>query len=166
MYRFLSLRLFFSFCIVFFKTSTIFSGSLDEMTHSEKIQVKCLFEHLFKQEPFAYTLFFDKPIAFSEILYPELPASILIKSMNVSEYAHLIMFPRLSSKYFETAWNIWNKYQDLLLNKQKYILTKKKINGKPIIMIVNINKFNNYFYKYNNLFSDSCLDYNLVLKKN
>jgi hypothetical protein len=135
------------------------------MTDTEKLKIQILFEQLFKQEPFAYTLFFDKPFSFSEILYPKLPDSILINNMNIDQYTELSLSPNLSSDCFEEAWNIWEKYQSKLINKEKYLLVKRNLDGKPIVLMVNIDQFKKTFNQHIDVFQRKFLDADLIIKK-
>ena len=157
-------RFFFTF-LCFFKCSIFADFPNDEMTNVEKIKVKYLFEKLFKQDSFAYSLFFDKPISFSEVLFPVLPWSVLIKILNIEEYVKLSFSPELSSDFFEEAWNIWEKHQSKLLNQEKYLFIKKEFEGKPILLLINIEQFHNKFNQNLEFFQHKFNNPDLLIQK-
>ncbi len=138
----------FFFIFICFFNYVAFAKCKDKITPVEKLKIKYLFERLFKLDSLAYTLFFDKPLSFSEVLFPELSHSTLINIMNIEEYTNLVFSPNISSNYFEEAWEIWEKHQSELLNEEKYLFIKKKFDDKPIILLINKNEFDYIFNQH------------------
>lgn len=137
--------------------TTLFDSILQE----DQIQIKILFEHLFKSEPFAYTLYFDKPMSFCDILVDADPITT-DKNVQIDEIKEYIA---LKSKcglppthVFKNAWKIFDKYQNLI-NKNKYLLIKRKLVGldqsdgeADVIFFINKQAFRNIVNKHIKIF--------------
>jgi len=125
--------------------------SLRTIPSNELDQIKLLFEKIFKNEPFAHTLFFDKPISFSSSLSDHYTANQALTHMNIDEYAEHILSGYEPSQIFVKQWAIWEKNKGLF-KMSKYLFFKTKVGEIDVVLLVNKQSFESTFNKHLALF--------------
>lgn len=118
----------------------------------EQLQIKSLFSDLFKYEQFAYSLFGDKPMSFSDFLLNNYSAKQLLEFLSLKDYCQdtLENFVELSNAV-KKKWEIWKKNRSKFRLK-KYLLFEKNIGDQKRIFLINIESFNTIINKNINLF--------------
>jgi hypothetical protein len=123
----------------------------NNISDTEKLDIKELFDFLFKHQVFAYTLYGDKPMSFSEPLDD-------ISKTNISEYISLKDYCQEtlenfveSKKAFKKRWDTWHRYRDKFQLKN-YLLLEKKIANQSRIFLINVAAFEGIVNKNIKLF--------------
>jgi hypothetical protein len=109
---------------------------------NDKHRLKLLFEYLFKShEPFAYTLFGDKPMSFSFVVKPEPSAESTLNFIRIDEYAlFLLKENNLPSVFYAQAWDVWEK-NNYSLKLKNFLFLKRKLGNSPAIFLINKEAF-------------------------
>lgn len=131
------------------ETNHNISYIFDTISETEKLDIKNLFEYLFKHQVFAYTLYGDKPMSFSESL-DDISKSSLLKFISLKDYfqetVENVVEP---NRVFKRRWNTWNKYK---FNLKNYFLLEKKIGDQNRIFFINVSAFKRVVNKNIDLF--------------
>jgi hypothetical protein len=125
------------------------------ISNEDKKDIEVLFTSLFKIQPFAYTVYFDKPMSFSEISLNSNPYSSPLESLSYlffEDELKFIMFPYAPSKRaYRKGWQTLEKYQKFF-NHEKFLFIYRKFNGYGKIFLINRKKFKEIAMKHIHLF--------------
>lgn len=130
--------------LFFILSLSLFCLNAEEVTLTEE-NVKAIepvFDHLFKFEPLSYTLFFDKPVSFSQISK--------INHVGVLEIGHLLS-PDNSFLRIHSGWIAWKKWAAERQFKN-YMFIDKSADGFLTIILINKKEFRRVFDHHKALF--------------
>ncbi len=138
---FLANHNFFKMNYIFFISALIFTNFFANIVQSDCLKdqlfIKFFFEQIFKCEPFAYTLYFDKPISFTNIISRDIFSYSRLEDINIVEYTNNIFnFDSLPSMFYNNAWMLLEKYQERF-NLKKYRFVKRKFGGEYNVLFIN-----------------------------
>jgi hypothetical protein len=121
---------------------------------SDKYRLKLLFEYLFKShEPFAYTLFGDKPMSFSFVIKPEPSAESTLNFMRIDEYALILLKKNhLPGVFYAQAWDVWDKNYSFKF--KNFLFVKRKLGNSLAIFLINKEAFHKTVNTHINLFKN------------
>lgn len=122
------------------------SSSLMEIPNEDQRKIKILFDYLFRNAPFAYSLYFDKPVSFSESALNQLPIGSILNHMRVDEYTKDTVQIYQPCQTCVNGWDSWEKYRDLF-KIEKYIFLKGKLGDLDTIFFINKAAFKKMFTK-------------------
>lgn len=115
---------------------------LNQISQTDRDKLKLLFEYLFKShEPFAYTLFADKPMSFSFVAKQEPSAESTLNFIRIDEYAlFLLKENNLPGVFYAQAWDVWEK--NVCSSKLKnFLFLKRKLGNSMAIFLINKEAF-------------------------
>lgn len=125
---------------------------LEKISSEEKKEIEILFNQLFKLEPFAYTIYFDKPMTFSEIIIESDSLENELNTIGINEYVNIAIHPYSPSKrLLQKAWKTLEKYQRFF-NQGNYLFIKRKFNGSDLILLINKQAFRETLVKHIDIF--------------
>jgi hypothetical protein len=128
------------------------NGFFYKLSPEEKKKIEILFTRLFKLEPFAYTIYFDKPMAFSEAIIDSDSIEEELKDIQIDEYVKFTLTPYSPSKrLLKEAWQTLEKYRSFF-NNEKYLFLNRKFNDLDFIILINKPKFREMINKHNKFF--------------
>jgi hypothetical protein len=105
------------------------------------LKIKNLFGELFKYEEFAYSLYGDKPMSFSDSILNEYSASQVLEFLSLRDYCQDTLENFIDPlKTFKERWSVWKKYSDQFKLKN-YFLIEKKIGNQIRVFFINIPAF-------------------------
>ncbi len=120
----------------------------NSISQEDKEDIEIIFTHLFKLEPFAYTVYFDKPMSFSEAIVDSAPLEKELSVIRIDECVRSLMQYYFPSKHLlKKYWKTLEKYQPYF-NKEKYLLINRKFNGNEMIVIINKQIFKKTIQKH------------------
>ncbi len=109
----------------------------NSISQEDKDDIETIFIQLFKIEPFAYTVYFDKPMSFSGLILDSDPLEKELSYVRIDEYLRLIIDPYSPSKrIIKKSWETLEKYLPYF-NKEKYLLINRKFNGFDTFILIN-----------------------------
>jgi hypothetical protein len=127
---------------------TVFSS----IPNKDQLKIKELFNELFKYEEFAYSLFGDKPMSFSDSLLNEYSANQLLEFLSLKDYCQDALENFVEpSEIFKKRWETWKRYRNQFKLK-KYLLLDKKRGDQVRIFLINIEAFKQVVNQNINLF--------------
>lgn len=130
----------------------VIEEKLSSITPYDRNEIKLLFRDLFFNQGFAYSLFGDKPLSFSETSLFKPTSDQLVNLLSIDGYCQTMLTPCCEpSSILEKRWAIWNKHKDLFCFNN-YILFIKLIDRKLSIVIINRSQFRKIFDKNIDLF--------------
>ncbi len=145
----------FLFASQFLLASEIKSDSLAifcSISNEDQLKIKNLFRELFKYEEFAYSLYSDKPMSFSDSLLNEYSANQLLEFLSLKDYCQdTLEFFGEPSKLFKKRWETWKKHKSKFKLKG-YLLLEKNIGDQRRIFLINIKSFKREVNQNINLF--------------
>jgi hypothetical protein len=109
--------------------------------YEDQLEIRQLFREIFKYEEFAYSLYGDKPMSFSDSLLNPCSANQLLQFLSLKDYCKDTLENFVEPKnLFNQRWNIWKKYNNQF-NLNKYLLIEKKIGNQRRVFFINISAF-------------------------
>ncbi len=109
----------------------------DSISKEDKEDIETIFTRLFKLGPFAYTVYFDKPMSFSEAIIDPVPLEEELSVIRIDECVRSLMLYYFPPKcLLKKSWKALEKYQSYF-NNEKYLLINRKFNGNEMIFIIN-----------------------------
>jgi hypothetical protein len=149
--------IFFFFASQFLLTGQVKSNSpiiFSSISSEEQLKIKDLFKEFFKISEFAYSLYGDKPMSFSETLFNDHSPQKLLEFISLKDLCEdtltLQNFVE-PSKIFNERWRAWKKYKDQYILK-KYLLIEKKIGDQIRVFFINIPAFKKIVNEHIHLF--------------
>lgn len=127
------------------------SDSLNLIPANEKYYIKLLFDFLFRREPFGYTLYFDKPMSFSDSILNFYSLDAQLEQMRIDQCVEDIFSCYPPGQVFSKGWNLWTKYAPQFTT-QNFYLFKRKWRGADAIFLINKKAFRTAFSNHEILF--------------
>ena len=125
--------------------------------NKNKEEVEIIFNQLFKLEPFAYTLYFDKPMTFSDSIMDSDDIENELNYLRIEEIDEYVKSTinscMPSKKVLKKACKTLQTNQ-LFINNKKYLFAIKKFNGYDAIVLINKQNFNEKVREHINIFKE------------
>lgn len=131
------------------------SPILDQVSQADRDSFKLLFDYLFKShEPFAYTLFGDKPMSFSFVASSQTTAQSTLDFIRIDEYALLLLKENdLPDEFYMQSWDKWEKNMGSLKLKN-FLFLKRQLKDLPAIFLINKEAFHKVVNDHLKLFKN------------
>jgi hypothetical protein len=116
------------------------------------VEIQLLFKELFYNNLFAYSLYCDKPMSFSDNYFSDVLFTQIFEGLPLEASCREIL-DGYSEPYgwLKQRWVIWKKYEHLF-DLKKYMFAEKKCCGKPRIFFINKQSFKDVVNKNIDLF--------------
>lgn len=126
---------------------------LYSIPEKDRQEIEDLFSYLFKYQAFAYSLYGDKPITFSDQILTGFSSDQCLKFLSLQEYCQEKLEPYCEPEIsLNQKWETWKKYR-YLFNLKNYFLTDKILTNKSRIFLINKKYFLQVFTQNVDLFN-------------
>lgn len=115
--------------------------SIPYISAVERKELEVFFRNLFYEDLFAYTLYGDKPMSFSDYSLKDPSPQELLKILPLDQCCEEILLEHCEpAKFLNHRWLLWKKYSHPL-KMENYRLMEKSIVSRPRLLLINKNAF-------------------------